>query len=299
MEISLSVALVTRNRPDSLDRTLASLARQSVQPFETLVSDDSDSEAMRRVNQEIAQSYGCGYLQGPQKGLYANRNFVAKHCAGTHFRTMDDDHEFPDHHIAACLRAIKRDEQAIWTIGEYYPTEKERPLPPPIPGQLHPRGFSYVPHDMSQYCGISCGASIYPRAVVKRNILNLELYKFGILYLEYGARLLKAGFRVKHLPDTYVIHHYDENNRSVSSIEITDSARIFSMLMLSFVHQPSARNKLLTLRQIASEIFRRHYSIALVVRVSEQFKNEVKKLRTPVDEHVQASTKGNFAKEPS
>src|SRR3954454_3566516 len=97
--IKLSVALVTRNRPDSLRRTLESLKQQSLQPYEVIISDDSDNETLIAVNNELAQKYSCRYIKGPGKGLYANRNFVARHCSGTHIRTMDDDHEFPENHL--------------------------------------------------------------------------------------------------------------------------------------------------------------------------------------------------------
>ena len=40
--IRLSVALLTRNRPESLRRCLASLRAQDCQPSEIIVSDDSD-----------------------------------------------------------------------------------------------------------------------------------------------------------------------------------------------------------------------------------------------------------------
>src|SRR3954451_9899484 len=115
--MKLSVALVTRNRPDSLARTLESLSRQNVQPYEVILSDDSDVESMISANAELAQKYSCKYLKGPGRGLYANRNFVAKSCIGTHIRTMDDDHEFPENHLTECLKAIEKEPNTIWTIG--------------------------------------------------------------------------------------------------------------------------------------------------------------------------------------
>src|SRR6266436_1047865 len=97
-EISLSVALVTRNRPASLERTLRSLQPQRAPLLEIIISDDSTSEHAIEVKQ-LAQNYNCQYLRGPQRGLYANRNHVARACRGTHIRTMDDDHEFPADHF--------------------------------------------------------------------------------------------------------------------------------------------------------------------------------------------------------
>lgn len=278
-QIKLSVALVTRNREDSLARTLLSLSKQDVQPFEVVISDDSDRQEAIAANKELAKKYEYIYVKGPDRGLYANRNFVARQCRGTHIRTMDDDHEFPEGHIRACIDAVGRDCQAVWTIGEYYPKDKLRPLPAAIPGQLHPRGFSSRPVNMLEYYGISCGATIYPRSVVDKNVLNLEPYTFGMLYLEYGARLVNNGYRIKFLDTTFIVHHYDENNRSVSSLSILNSARIFSMFMFSFYHKRSLRNKLLTVLQIVTELLRNNYSLNVVIHAYKNYIKESRKLQ--------------------
>src|SRR4051794_2314477 len=97
-EATISVALVTRNRPAGLKRVLSSLRSQEPQPFEVVVSDDSTEEEWRTANQGIASQFGCRYQAGPCRGLYANRNLAARACRGTHIRSMDDDQEFPPHH---------------------------------------------------------------------------------------------------------------------------------------------------------------------------------------------------------
>src|SRR5580704_7020256 len=116
-DIQLSIALVTWNRPDSLERALASLRAQSVQPFEVIVSDDSQME-YTEATRAIAAKFGCSYNSGPHRGLYANRNVAAQQCRGTHIRTMDDDHILPPDHLAKCLQAASTDANAIWTTGE-------------------------------------------------------------------------------------------------------------------------------------------------------------------------------------
>ncbi len=283
MEITLSIALVTRNRPESLEQTLVSLSKQQPQPFEVLVSDDSDNLDSIRANKEIALRYNCKYLSGPQNGLYANRNFVASHCSGSHIRTMDDDHEFPENHLQECIKAIQQDNKAIWTIGEYFVSITDRPVPAPVPGQLHPRGYSFPPPRMDEYYGISCGASIYPRSVVDNNILNVDLYKFGILYLEYGIRLLNEGYSIKYLDSTYVIHHEHPANDSIitmkskSALEIIDGARVFCMLMFSFHHKKTLYNKASTSVQIVKDLIMGNYSRKTVITAIRNFKMESKK----------------------
>jgi len=247
-DILLSIALVTKNRPESLERCLKSLKEQDEQPDEIIISDDSDDDYQKKVK-NIADLYQCQYLKGPKRGLYANRNHVAVVCKGTHIRTMDDDHEFPEGHIRKCMEAIKSDSKAVWFIGEYLPKQKIE-IQPPCPGQLHPRGFSCLPNNDQNCWAIADGASIYPREIIDKNIRYIEDFKFGYSYLELGSRLYKMGHCIRFLKSTYIIHHYDVNNRSFyDPIEIL-SSRFFAMLCHSFKHQRNFKNRLLTLLEI-------------------------------------------------
>jgi glycosyltransferase involved in cell wall biosynthesis len=278
MNIKLSIALVTRNRPDSLERTLKSIGKQDIQPYEIIISDDSDNLTLKRKNISLAKLYGCIYVEGQQRGLYANRNFTAKKCSGTHVRTMDDDHEFPENHFEKCFEAIELEPSTIWTIGEYSHTVKEakRMIPSPIAGQLHPRGYSYTPKNMNDYYGISCGGTIYPISAIDKNILNCDYYKFGMMYLEYGARLKKTGYTIKPLRTTYIIHHSERTTASELTVQIINEARLFAMFCLAFSHQPEIKNKLQTVLQIVLEVSSIKYSLRTVF---DAFKNYRKFIR--------------------
>jgi len=247
--LSLSVGLVTRNRANSLERTLISLRSQSVQPFEVVISDDSDDIHVSAV-ERLTRRFGCRYVRGPQQGLYANRNYVARACTGTHVRTMDDDHEFPPGHMERCLEAVAADPAAIWVLGEFYPGD--RPTgPPPCPGQLTPRGYSATPPDPDRCWAINCGASIYPRGVYDRGLGNAEFFKFGALYLEFGSRLHWLGYRMRFLPSTYVVHHYDPTARSFMDREISLSSQFFAMMCHTRLYQPTLTNRVWAVAETA------------------------------------------------
>ena len=249
-DVSLSVALVTRNRPDSLQRTLRSLGAQDVELFEVVVSDDSEP-ALARVTREVALEHGCRYVAGPQRGLYANRNAAALSCQGSHVRTMDDDHEFPAGHMSACLRAVHEHPHAIWIIGECLPGEEAGEQRWVCPPQLHPRGFSVTPPNGSRIWAISDGAAIYPREIFTRGLRFYEGFLFGASYLEWGSRLHWLGYEIRHLDDTYVIHHYDPDTRSIKDVRGESAAALFAGLCHSFIYQPTLRNRLLTIVQFA------------------------------------------------
>ncbi len=252
----MSVALVTRNRPDSLERTLRSLRGQDVQPFEVVVSDDSDPEHLA-ATREVALAHGARHVPGPKRGLYANRNAVALLCVGTHVRTMDDDHEFPPGHMAACLRAVEARPQTIWIIGECLPGQEQTDLPWVSPGQLHPRGHAVTPPQGEGTWAISDGASIYPREVFDRGLRYSESFRFGAAYLEWGSRLHWLGYEIRHLRETYVVHHLDLDARSFNDVRCNAGSRLFAGLCHSFIYQPSARNRALTVMEFGATVRRR------------------------------------------
>jgi glycosyltransferase involved in cell wall biosynthesis len=249
MEVQVSVALVTRNRPEDLKRVLASLRDQSVQPFEVVISDDSDEALVPRV-QALASAYGCRHVRGPRRGLYANRNHAALACTGTHVRTLDDDHEFPPGHWAATLDALRSDPEAVWIIGEYLPGQERPETPPPCPAQLTARGYSVLPADPQNCWAIADGATIYPRSLFERGLRYAEFLKFGAAYLEFGSRLHWLGYRIRFLDSTYVVHHLNLATRSYSDLATELTSRYFAMLCHSRIYQPGVRAALLSLWQI-------------------------------------------------
>lgn len=242
----LSIALITRNRPDLLETCMANLHLQPKLWFEIIVSDDSSTEDFIIQNKKVLEKYIVKYVEGPKKGLYANRNYAAKNCSGTHIRTMDDDHTFPANHIKICLDKIAEDPNAVWNIGEYNPTETILSVPHLAPPELHPRGFSVTPIDPQNSRVVSCGATIYPRQIIDLRILNNEEFKFGSSYLEYGARLKYLGYRLRHINETYIIHHFDFATRSYNNeIEILNS-NIYAIMSLSYVYEKTIKNIFLT-----------------------------------------------------
>jgi len=248
-ETRLSVALVTRNRPSSLERTLISLRNQNVHAWETIISDDSDPEQAADVRQ-LAANYQCGYVSGPHRGLYANRNHAALACKGTHIRTIDDDHEFPPGHMGECLAAIACDPEAVWIIGEFLPGQDRASKSAECPGQLGPRGFSVLPADADDCWAIADGATIYLRKIFDSGLRFAEAFRFGAPYLEFGSRLHFFGYRIRQLTSTYVIHHFEAGKRSLADPEEEMASEFFAMLCHSFIYQPRLKNKMLTVAQI-------------------------------------------------
>ena len=246
--IRISVALVTRNRPASLERTLRSWRRQSVEPLEVVISDDSDPAEASSV-QKLAAGYDCRYHRGPRKGLYANRNHVVQFCSGTHVLTGDDDHEHPADYLEKIERAAREEPRTIWCMGELYSWQDlENRLPWQGPGQISSHGSLWpAPKDSALPCwAISDGATLYPREVFDFGFRFYDAIKFGDSYKEFGCLLFKAGWRIRVLDHTGVIHHLEEVGRSFNNREEEQVSNYFAMFMFSFYYQPSFRNVIVT-----------------------------------------------------
>lgn len=207
----LSVALITRNRPESLDRALASLRAQSRQPHEVLISDNSDPD-YAGATAALAQRWDCRYLLAPVRGMYPNRNFAATQCTGTHIHTMDDDHIWPPEHLEKCWAAVERDRQAIWTTGERGFIDGELYAHVARANQLSPSGVGVGITNPDDNWGIADGSTIYPRAVFDRGFRLLEAFGgYGASYLEFGAYLYQQGFKSRSIPGAYVEHYADRS----------------------------------------------------------------------------------------
>ena len=205
-DVRISVALVTRDRPASLRHCLESLRAQSAQPFEVVVSDDSGEEHVA-ATRRMAAEYRCRYVEGPRRGLYANRNSAARQCAGTHVRTMDDDHTFPEGHFTQCIDAVRSDPRSVWTTGEtgyiggkFYDRAETA-------SQLHPSGVGCPVQDLDDNWAVADGSTIYPAEIFKRGLWMVEDFAYGMSYLEFGAYISKHGFRSRCVRGALVEHH--------------------------------------------------------------------------------------------
>lgn len=280
-EVLLSVALVTRNRPESLERTLQSLREQRVQPFEVVVSDDSDPEYVDEV-QRIAEAYDCRYVEGPKEGLYPNRNRAAQACRGSHVRTMDDDHEFPEGHVEACMEAIRSDPNAVWVIGEKnYSTGLDTDAIA-RPGEIHPRGHTVIPEDDQHSKAIADGSAIFPKKVFSEEGGYREKPWAGYLYLELGSRLKSRGLRIREVKDTHVLHKDDNKggvggNNSVRNVDSIEKRSLYyTIVMDSFVYHPSISSIMDCLGRIAIDTVKHPKRLSDVRQVIAEAWNDAK-----------------------
>lgn len=258
----ISIGLVTRNRPALLARALASWSKQAPRPFELIVSDDSIDEHVES-NMTIAHRFGARYIRGPQKGLYANRNFVLQAFKGTHLLSSDDDHEHPPGYFAACLDAATREPATVWCLGEIIPgTGKVWGTP----GQMNARGSSSAPSNLEATWAWSDGATICPAALFEAGLRFYEGFPFGWSYLEFGCRAHSLGWKIKILQGTGVIHHFHESGRSFDSKDMDNISRYFALILHAFHYQRSLARMATAAAVIGRDLFARPRTHAVHLR---------------------------------
>jgi GT2 family glycosyltransferase len=105
-----SIIVPTRDRPDYLEVTLASIAPQAAAASaEVIVVDDGAAAASRAV----AERHGATYLAHPEpRGPNAARNTGIDAAGAELLVLVDDDVEAPDGWLDALLRAAGEDPQA-------------------------------------------------------------------------------------------------------------------------------------------------------------------------------------------
>jgi len=226
--ISISVALVTRNRPQSVERCLESWRRQTVSPDEIVVSDDSD-DATAHETEAVARRCGCRYTRGPRRGLYANRNHASLQCRGTHIVSADDDHTHPVDYLAVIKELIASDPRRVWIFSERLPGDSTSPLT--CPPELHRSGFGITPADPSRCAAVADGASVYPRQIFESGLRYDETYPFGGLWYLWGKLLARRGWHITFSDRTFVWHHFWPNAAAAVEGRLASREQLLQQLL--------------------------------------------------------------------
>ena len=267
--IRTSVALVTMNGPDRLQRCLESLRAQSLQPFEVLVSDDSSTPEFAEATRQMAARFDCRYIRGPRRGLYANRNHAALACTGSHIRTMDDDHTFPAGHWELCEEAVQRDPQAFWSTGEVCFIDGRPWVSGETANQLHPSGVGCSPQDKDNNWAVADGSTIYPASLFRAGKRMVEEFGYGSSYLEFGAYLYQQGYRGRCIPGAQVLHHAGVETLHRNGLPIIES-RLFASLACNLYFR---RSMALAARYLLVSLLQSKMNPRLIARLPHLLKS--------------------------
>jgi glycosyltransferase involved in cell wall biosynthesis len=124
-DISLSVAICTRERPTELRRALVSLRDQSDREFEIIVIDNAPTSPLTA---EVVEELGlarCKYVVEPQKGLSRARNTALAHVSTDHVAWFDDDEVADVNWVRNIKDGFSHDSCPVAVCGVMLPAELE------------------------------------------------------------------------------------------------------------------------------------------------------------------------------
>ncbi len=189
----LSVCITTMNAVDSLDACLQALWHSSIKPSYVIVSDDSLAPEIQEENRRIVNQFPhTDYVEGPHKGVCANRNCALKNLPPSDFVAfIDDDICVEPDFIAKTLARYQ-------TLT---PQKQERTfLTGGTPTQLSFRG--YFRPSKEPEC-VDLHTAVFPAAffdVVQWDEKIFFGYEDALLCLE----AIKNGFHILHCPELKV-----------------------------------------------------------------------------------------------
>ena len=105
-----SIVICTLNRPDDIQRCVATIARQTQAPKQLIVVDAGELGEVRDRLRALCQAKGIEFLYFQDKpSTTAQRNLGAEHATGDVVFFMDDDVELDDGYLANVLSIYDRD----------------------------------------------------------------------------------------------------------------------------------------------------------------------------------------------
>lgn len=200
---AFAVCVTTMNRTETLAACLDTIARCVPPAACIVVSDDSPDPAMRAANAAVvAQHPDVVWLEGPRRGVCANRNNAVRHCLAhapqcEYVSFVDDDVQIAPDFFAvarAHLAALppERRHKVMLTGGSS--SGEEHPACHPL--KLSFAGY-FTAADEPQCVNIH--AAVFPLALFERNGWDENIF-FGIEDAELSLRALKNGYSIDLLP---------------------------------------------------------------------------------------------------
>jgi GT2 family glycosyltransferase len=219
-QLDASVIICTRDRPEALQRCLASLPQQTYPPREIIVVDNASKDQRTRA---VAAEAGVIYVREDRPGLDVARNTGARHATSQIVAYTDDDvvlHQgwlerlvaaFEDPRIGAATGLVLPAELATeaqlhfetyWSFGQGYYRK-----------DYHADTFSAYETDVFPAWKVGAGASMAFRREVFDQVgyfdTRLDVGKAGCSGdSEFWYRLLAHGFSCRYEPSSVAFHFH-------------------------------------------------------------------------------------------
>ncbi len=222
--LNVSVCICTRNRPDDLTKALKSVERSTYPAFETIVSDDSTDE---RTKELVAALFpNIKFVEGPRRGLGANRNKALSAVAGSHVLFIDDDviltENFLEMMHARWLKCAES-EEIDNVILSGIENVNGRLL---YPGDQTFIGWQSVEYKQGDTIkSVVINSAIFPVSVFKKVLFDERLV-YGNDEIDLTTRAITKGYKIVLFPEAINFHYPSEINRDYYK-PYHDASRIY------------------------------------------------------------------------
>lgn len=217
------MCICTRNRSSDLRRALIAAQHSTYPVHQLVVSDDStDSITKEMVRSEFPS---VTFVEGPRKGLSANRNNAIRAATGTHLLFIDDDAVLGESFfakMAAHLQSLPGDRDRVIVTGTEF-THGE---------QVFAHRPTYLGHQAGQYLpgerviSTVINAAVFPRMLFKKIEFDENLiYGYEELDISMTA-VLQEGYRIDSVNDAINNHYPSPINRDYY-VPFTEASRLY------------------------------------------------------------------------
>lgn len=201
MRPTLTICICTSGRPNELARALRSIREGTRQPDQIVVSDDSLGERISLLVRKCCQAYAAEYVQGPCRGLCANRNHVIGAALSEYVSLLDDDAVVGKEFVATALEAIALRPEYIIS-GDVLESGSILTTPS-NPRFLGHFGKRIEGRETIENINLNC--NVFPRKVFAHAQFD-ESITYGYEDTDLCANLLSKGFEIRHQPKLVNAH---------------------------------------------------------------------------------------------
>ena len=241
LHFDVSICICTRNRPEDLSKALQSVERSPYPALEVIVSDDSTNDDTKTL--VTSKFPEVKYLEGPRRGLGANRNNALKAITGTHVLFIDDDVVLNESFLEIVHdRLIKQAEQeAIDMIIISGIENKNGKLV--FPGEQSFLGYQNVSYQEGDTLRtVVINSTVFPVALFQEVLFDEKLV-YGNDEVDLTTRATQKGFKIILYPEAINFHYPSEINRDYYE-PFRDATRIY-VTFKRYFHTENAKLKAL------------------------------------------------------
>ena len=240
--LDYTVIIPTRNRPDMLHRSLASVLNQRYQKYDIIVVDDA-SDIPILIDEKFSQSVTL-LRSRKQLGAGGARNLGVMHATGSRVVFLDDDDEFDPNFLRATNDALQSSphKQFSWcsAVLLHY-NDDELPIRQSF--TIFPKSYESEEELLAKAVSIGAGFGFTIDREVFQSLGGFDSTYSTIEDTEFFFRLISAGHRPLIVPQPLVRIHNHLGERLTAkasfSLRIQECRRLLSVYADTIQRYPS------------------------------------------------------------